>query len=144
MGEAATSISEADPPKSKLRTVSKSQDSLFSIETLRKYILRLPPSLQSLVLSGIIGFGASPGGQALGLLLDLNRRLEGPHPSRLNGQIVVEQTLSAEELDAVQYDEFIDADGRGMEGLLKGLQESARQTTGKGYVVIGGSGFVGT
>lgn len=145
MSAASISTPEDDPSsKSDLKSTSKSEESLFSVETLRKHILRLPPPLQSLVLSGIVGFGASPGGQMLGLLLDLNRRLEGPHPSRLNGQFVVQESLSAEELDAVRYDELIDAEGRGTEGLLNGLAEGARQTTEKGYVIIGGSGLVGT
>lgn len=78
----------------------------------------------------------------LSLLLDLHRTLSGPHPLREESH--VQKRLSDEELDAVKYDELIDEEGREKEGLLAGLGEEARLRTGRGYVVIGGSGFVGT
>lgn len=132
--------------ESDLSSKSKSDsqpESIFTLDSLRTQVLRLPPQLQSLLVNAIIGFSVSPAGQMLGLLLDLNRRLEGPHPLRQSGQVVIQRRMSAEELDAVSYDELIDEEGKGKDTLLGGLEKSAIKATGRGYVVVGGSGFVG-
>ena len=98
-----------------------------TMESLRYHVSRLPPSVQRLVLEGLVAFSASPIGILLGILLDLSRRLHGPHPQAAQ----LNSNYNEDDLDRVSY-----AD-------IDMLNAIPREPTHAGYVVIGGSGFVG-
>ncbi len=97
------------------------------MESLRRHVSRLPPSAQQLVLVGLVAFSASPIGILAGILLDLSRRLRGPHPraAQLN------PNYNEDDLDRVSY------------ANIDMLNAIPREPTHAGYVVVGGSGFVG-
>ena len=98
------------------------------MESLRYHVsARLPPSVQRLLLEGLVAFSASPIGILLGVLLDLSRRLHGPHPQAAQ----LNSNYNEDDLDRVSYAD-IDV-----------LNVIPREPTHAGYVVIGGSGFVG-
>jgi hypothetical protein len=97
------------------------------MESLRHHASRLPPFIQQLLLVGLVAFSASPIGIFIGILSDLSRRLHGPHPqvAQLNSN------YNENDLDRVSY-----AD-------IDMLNAIPREPTHAGYIVIGGSGFVG-
>ena len=97
------------------------------MESLRHHVSRLPPFVQRLLLVGLVAFSASPIGILIGLLLDLSRRLHGPHPRAAH----MNSNYNEDDLDRVSY-----AD-------IDMLNAIPRKPTHAGYVVIGGSGFVG-
>ena len=97
------------------------------MESLRHYASRLPPFFQQPSLIGLVVFSVLPIGILIGFLSDLSRRLHGPHPraAQLNSN------YNEDDLDRVSY---VDIDM---------LNAIPREPTHAGYVVIGGSGFVG-
>jgi hypothetical protein len=97
------------------------------MESLRHHVSRLPPFVQRLLLVGLVAFSASPIGILLGVLLDLSRCLHGPHPQAAQ----LNPNYNEGDLDRVSY---VDIDM---------LNAIPREPTHAGYVVIGGSGFVG-
>ncbi|KAH9049858.1 NAD-P-binding protein [Lactarius hengduanensis] len=98
------------------------------MESLRHHVLRLPPFVQQLVLVGLVAFSASPIGILIGALLDLSRRLRGPHPRAAQ----LSPNYNEDDLDSVSY------------ANVDMLNAIPREPTHAGYVVVGGSGFVGS
>ncbi len=100
---------------------------LREMETLRRHVSRLPPFVQQLVLVGLVAFSASPIGILTGALLDLSRRLGGPHPRAAQ----FSSNYNEDDLDRISY------------ANIDMLNAIPREPTHAGYVVVGGSGFVG-
>jgi hypothetical protein len=93
------------------------------MESIRHHVSRLPQNFQQLLLVGLI----APIGVLISVLFDLSRRLHGPHPQaeQLN------PNYNEDDLDRVSYTD------------IDMLNAIPREPTHAGYVVIGGSGFVG-
>jgi hypothetical protein len=86
-----------------------------------------PPFVQQLLLTGLVVFSASPIGILIGVLLDLSRRLHGPHPQAAQLNL----SYNEDDLNRVSY---VD---------INMLNAMPHEPTHAGYVVIRGSGFVG-
>ena len=93
------------------------------MESLRHYVSHLPPIFQQLLLVGLV----APIGILISVLVGLSRRLHGPHPQAAQ----LKPNYNEEDLDRVSY-----AD-------IDMLNAIPREPTHAGYVIIGGSGFVG-
>jgi hypothetical protein len=93
------------------------------MESLRHHVSRLPPNFQQLLLVGLI----APIGVLITVLFDLSRRLHGPHPQAAQ----LNPNYNEDDLDRVSY-----AD-------IDMLNAIPHEPTHAGYVIIGGSGFVG-
>ncbi|KAH9065359.1 NAD-P-binding protein [Lactarius vividus] len=98
------------------------------MESLRRHVSGLPPFVQQLVFVGLVAFSASPIGILIGALLDLSRRLCGPHPRAAQ----LSPNYNEDYLDRVSY------------ANINMLNAIPREPTYAGYVVVGGSGFVGS
>ena len=123
-------VFEADRPMAQSRRFDLFEEigsESSTMESLRYHVSRLPPSVQRLLLEGLVAFSASPIGIILGILLDLSRRLHRPHPQAAQ----LNSNYNEDDLDRVSY-----AD-------IDMLNAIPREPTHAGYVVIGGSGFVG-
>ncbi|KAN0125495.1 hypothetical protein V8E53_015465 [Lactarius tabidus] len=94
------------------------------MESLRHHVSRLPPNFQQLLLVGLI----APIGVLITVLFDLSRRLHGPHPQAAQ----LNPNYNEDDLDRVSY-----AD-------IDMLNAIPHEPTHAGYVIIGGSGFVGS
>ena len=97
------------------------------MEFLHHYVSRLPLFFQQPSLVGLVVFSVLPIGILIGFLSDLSRRLHGPHPRAAN----LNPNYNEDDLDGVSY-----AD-------IDMLNAIPREPTHAGYVVVGGSGFVG-
>jgi hypothetical protein len=97
------------------------------MESLRRHVSHFPPFVQQLLLAGLVAFSASPIGILIGVLLDLSRRLHGPHPRAAQLNL----SYNEDDLDGVSY-----AD-------INMLNAIPHEPTHAGYIVVGGSGFVG-
>ncbi|KAI0320205.1 hypothetical protein OF83DRAFT_1106370 [Amylostereum chailletii] len=121
-----TSASHQEPSAGHRACAALRPTQSMDVTSLVRYGSRLPAPLRPLVWSGLVGFSVSPAGLILSQLIDITNRLRGPHPARPQPEL-----LSNAQLDEVSYDHI---------DMMKTIP---REPTQKGYVIIGGSGFVG-